>query len=68
MSPLKRAFATSVLIFVASTASAATRESCEGVSTPDGYKYVGVYCVDYSCEYTVTFMFDSYCPYSVDLD
>ena len=50
-------------------AEAATLKSgtCHGVSTPQGYKYVGTYCVDFQCTVTTTLMFDSYCPYSVDI-
>lgn len=51
------------------TAEGATLKSgtCRGVFTPQGYKYVGTYCVDYQCSVTTTLMFDSYCPYSVDI-
>ena len=38
---------------------------CEGVSTPQGYRYVGTYCVDYQCKYTTTRIFNSYCPFSL---
>lgn len=47
-------------------ASAGTLKSCEGVSTPQGFVYVGTYCFDYSCSYTFTRVFKSYCPYSSD--
>jgi hypothetical protein len=39
---------------------------CEGVSTAQGYKYVGTYCVDFSCTYVTTKIFDSYCPFSIN--
>jgi hypothetical protein len=50
-------------------ANAATLKAgtCRGVSTNSGYKYVGTYCVDFSCSVTTTLMFDSWCPYSVDI-
>jgi len=50
-------------IFLSSTVYAGTLKKCEGVMTPQGYKYVGTYCYDYSCSYTYTKVFSSYCPY-----
>jgi len=50
---------------VVAVARAGTLLRCDGVSTQQGYKYVGTYCVDYACSYTTTRMFDSYCPYSL---
>ena len=56
------------LIFTcAAEASTLKSGTCHGVSTPQGYKYVGTYCVDYQCTVVTTLMFDSYCPYTVDL-
>jgi len=54
---------------IAAPATAATLKagSCRGVSTPQGYKYIGTYCVDFRCTVTTTLMFDSWCPYSVDV-
>lgn len=46
-------------------AMAATLKTCEGISTDRGYKYVGVYCVDFACTVTTTRMFDSWCPYQI---
>ena len=46
-------------------ARAGTLISCEGISTTQGYRYVGTYCVDYQCKYTTTRIFTSYCPYSL---
>ncbi len=46
-------------------ARAGTLISCEGVSTQQGYRYVGTYCVDYACKYTTTRVFTSYCPFSL---
>lgn len=46
-------------------ARAGTLISCEGISTQHGYRYVGIYCADFQCRYTITRMFDSYCPYSI---
>jgi|GEM_PF-5527918 len=50
-------------------AEAATLKAgtCHGISTPQGYKYIGTYCVDFQCSVTTTLIFDSYCPYSVDI-
>ena len=46
-------------------ARAGTLQKCEGVSTANGYKYVGTYCMDYQCTYVQRYVFDSYCPYSI---
>jgi hypothetical protein len=46
-------------------ARAGTLISCEGISTAQGYRYVGTYCVDYQCKYTTTRVFTSYCPFSL---
>ena len=46
-------------------ARAGTLISCEGISTAQGYRYVGTYCVDYQCKYTTTRIFTSYCPFSL---
>lgn len=56
------------LVLAASFSQAATLKAgtCRGVSTPNGYKYVGTYCVDFQCTVVQTLMFDSFCPYSVD--
>jgi hypothetical protein len=48
-------------------ASAGTLLSCDGISTQAGYKYVGTYCVDYSCKFVVRRVFDEYCPYILEL-
>ena len=55
-------------LIISSTAAAATLKSgtCRGVSTSDGYKYVGTYCVDYACTVVTTLMVDHWCPYSID--
>jgi hypothetical protein len=50
---------------VVAFARAGTLISCDGVSTPQGYRYIGTYCVDYQCKYTTTRMFSSYCPFSL---
>ena len=56
-----------LLLSFSGAAQAATLKAgtCRGVSTPNGYKYVGTYCVDYQCTVTTTLIFDSWCPYSV---
>lgn len=54
------------LLLITNIANAGTLRSCEGVSTPQGYKYVGTYCYDFSCSYTFTRAFNSYCPYNSD--
>jgi Co/Zn/Cd efflux system component len=66
-----KTFKTLLLIAVfglaSNLANAATLKSgsCRGVSTPNGFKYVGTYCEDYACSVISTYMFDSWCPYSV---
>ena len=50
---------------VVAFARAGTLISCEGISTAQGYRYVGTYCVDYQCKYTSTRVFTSYCPFSL---
>lgn len=58
-----------VAIALAGGAQAATLKqgTCRGISTPQGYKYVGIYCVDFACTTTTTLMFDSWCPYNADV-
>ncbi len=50
---------------VVAFARAGTLISCAGISTAQGYRYVGTYCVDYQCKYTTTRVFTSYCPFSL---
>lgn len=54
-----------VLTSLPAFARAGTLISCEGISTQQGYRYVGTYCVDFACKYTTTRVFTSYCPYSI---
>ena len=46
-------------------ARAGTLVSCDFVSTQNGGRYIGTYCVDFACSYTTTRIFTSYCPYSI---
>lgn len=46
-------------------ANAGMLKRCDGISTREGFKYVGTYCADYACSYTFTRVFDSYCPFSL---
>lgn len=46
-------------------ARAGTLVSCDFVSTQNGARYIGTYCVDFACSYTTTRIFTSYCPYSI---
>lgn len=57
------------LIVISFSAQAATLKSgtCKGISTPNGYKYIGTYCIDYACSVVQNLIFDNWCPYSVDL-
>ena len=59
----------SLLLALPGGAQAATLKAgtCRGVSTQQGYKYVGTYCVDFKCTVTTTLIFDSWCPYTVDV-
>lgn len=55
-----------LIVTVASTvafARAGTLLRCDFVSTQQGGRYVGTYCVDFNCQYTVTYVFTSYCPF-----
>jgi hypothetical protein len=57
---------TCLVISSAALARAGTLLKCEGISTAQGYKYVGTYCVDYLCTYVSRKIFDEYCPYLID--
>ena len=46
-------------------ARAGTLIKCNFVSTNQGARYIGTYCVDFACQYTTTRVFTSYCPYSI---
>ena len=46
-------------------ARAGTLLNCDFVSTAEGGRYIGTYCVDFACSYTTTRMFTSYCPFSI---
>ena len=56
-------------VLLAGSAAAATLKagSCRSINTQSGLKYVGTYCVDYQCTVTTTLMFDTWCPYSVNI-
>lgn len=62
-----------VLVFLAGIAPAAgvwaragTLLKCEGITTVNGFMYVGTYCVDYQCQFVTRRMFNSWCPYTVE--
>lgn len=67
MKSLKLVCLLSFFLLASNIAIAATLKSgtCRGISTEKGYKYVGTYCEDFACTVTTTYMFDSWCPYSV---
>jgi hypothetical protein len=44
-------------------ANAGTLLNCKGVSTAQGYQYVGTYCLDYECQFVVRRTFNDFCPY-----
>jgi hypothetical protein len=46
-------------------ARAGTLIKCDFISTQQGPRYVGTYCVDFACQYTTTRVFTSYCPFSL---
>ncbi len=59
---------TFIALILAATATvvyarAGTLLKCDFISTQQGPRYVGTYCVDYNCQYTVTYVFTSYCPF-----
>lgn len=53
----------SIFITEFAAANSGALQKCEPISTANGYKYVGVYCVDYECKYVVRKIFNEYCPY-----
>lgn len=55
----------SVLGSLPAYARAGTLIKCDFVSTNQGARYIGTYCVDFACQYTTTRIFTSYCPYSI---
>ena len=67
MKSLKFVCLLSFILLASNIATAATLKggTCRGISTANGYKYVGTYCEDYACTVTSTYMFDSWCPYQV---
>jgi hypothetical protein len=54
-----------LLVALPLTALAGRLLKCEGVSTAQGFKYVGTYCMDYNCKYVQRYVFSSYCPYNI---
>ncbi len=46
-------------------ARAGTLIKCDFISTQQGPRYVGTYCVDFACQYTTTRVFTTYCPFSL---
>lgn len=48
-------------------ARAGTLLKCDFVSTMEGARYIGTYCVDFNCQYTTTRIFTSYCPFNINL-
>jgi hypothetical protein len=54
-----------LLIALPLTASAGKLLNCDQISTSQGIRYVGTYCMDYRCTYVKRVMFSSWCPYSI---
>jgi len=46
------------------TATAGRLLKCEGISTANGYRYVGTYCINFECTYVKRLVFRSWCPYN----
>jgi hypothetical protein len=44
-------------------ARAGTLVKCDFISTNDGPRYVGTYCIDFNCQYVERVVFTSYCPF-----
>jgi hypothetical protein len=55
----------SILTALPAYARAGTLIKCDFISTQQGPRYVGTYCVDFACQYTTTRVFTSYCPFSL---
>ena len=47
------------------SARAGTLVSCDAITTFNGMKWVGTYCVDFECQYVTRRMFDQYCPFTL---
>jgi hypothetical protein len=47
-------------------ARAGTLLKCEGITTANGFRYVGTYCVDYQCQYVNRHIFNTWCPYTLN--
>jgi len=67
MKSIKLVLFVSFFCLASGIANAATLKAgtCRGISTANGFKYVGTYCEDYACTVTSTHIFDSWCPYSI---
>lgn len=44
-------------------ARAGTLVKCDFISTSQGFRYVGTYCIDFECKYVERVVFDHYCPF-----
>lgn len=56
-----------VLMSLPAYARAGTLIKCDFISTMEGPRYVGTYCVDFNCQYTTTRVFTSYCPFNINM-
>ena len=64
---MKNLFIALICIASFTTANAATLKpgTCRGISTQNGFKYVGDYCEDFQCTVVSRYIFDSWCPYTI---
>jgi hypothetical protein len=57
--------ALSMSVLSVAHARAGSLVSCQGTSTMQGFRYVGIYCVDSQCRYTTQAVFSTYCPFTL---
>jgi len=65
MKKLLASIVITAVMSVPTIASAGKLLNCDQISTSQGIRYVGTYCMDYRCTYVKRVMFRSWCPYSI---
>lgn len=62
---MRRPFVALLLALLSVSASAMQLKSCETITTVNGIRWVGTYCVDWSCTYVTRRIFSQYCPFTL---